>query len=47
MFAVLFGTGCRIGEASGLKWKGLDYDRRTIIINHRWILGNSVEGIVI
>ena len=34
MFTVLLGTGCRIGEALGLRWQDLDYDRRTISINH-------------
>lgn len=34
MFTVLLGTGCRIGEALGLRWQDLDYDKRTISINH-------------
>ena len=34
MVTVLLGTGCRIGEALGLRWQDLDYDRRTISINH-------------
>ena len=34
MFTVLLGTGCRIGEALGLRWQDLDYDKRTININH-------------
>lgn len=34
LFAVLLGTGCRIGEALGLRWDDLDYDHRTISINH-------------
>ena len=29
LFAVLLGTGCRIGEALGLCWDDLDYDHRT------------------
>ena len=31
---MLLGTGCRIGEALGLRWQDLDYDKRTISINH-------------
>ena len=34
MFTVLLGTGCRIGEALGLRWQDLDYDKRTVSINH-------------
>ena len=34
MFAVLLGTGCRIGEALGLRWEDLDFENRTISINH-------------
>ena len=31
---MLLGTGCHIGEALGLRWDDLDYERRTININH-------------
>ncbi|MDO4344994.1 MAG: site-specific integrase [Eubacteriales bacterium] len=34
LFTVLFGTGCRIGEAIGLRWEDLDYEKRLISINH-------------
>jgi len=34
MFTVLLGTGCRIGEALGLRWEDLDYENRVININH-------------
>ena len=34
MFAVLFGTGCRVGEFIGLRWKDVDMERRIISINH-------------
>ena len=34
LFTVLLGTGCRIGEALGLRWEDLDFDRRIISINH-------------
>ena len=34
LFTVLLGTGCRIGEALGLRWEDLDFDHRIISINH-------------
>ena len=34
MFTILLGTGCRIGEALGLRWEDLNYEKRTISINH-------------
>ncbi len=34
LFAVLLGTGCRIGECLGLRWEDLDYENRVISINH-------------
>ena len=34
MFTILLGTGCRIGEALGLRWQDLDFENRVISINH-------------
>lgn len=34
LFTVLLGTGCRIGEAIGLRWEDIDYENRTISVNH-------------
>mgnify|MGYP002783074355 FL=1 len=34
MFTILLGTGCRIGEALGLRWQDVDFDNRTISVNH-------------
>lgn len=34
MFTILLGTGCRIGEALGLRWQDLDFENRIISINH-------------
>ena len=34
LFTVLLGTGCRIGEALGLRWVDLDFENRMISINH-------------
>lgn len=34
LFTVLLGTGCRIGEALGLRWEDVDLEKREISINH-------------
>ena len=34
MFTILLGTCCRIGEALGLRWQDLDFEKRVISINH-------------
>lgn len=34
LFAFLLGTGCRIGEAIGLRWDDVNLENRTIDINH-------------
>ena len=34
MFTILLGTGCRIGEALGLRWQDIDFENRVISINH-------------
>lgn len=34
IFTILLGTGCRIGEALGLRWQDLDFENRVISINH-------------
>lgn len=34
MFTILLGTGCRIGEALGLRWQDLDFEKRVISVNH-------------
>lgn len=33
-FKFLLGTGCRIGEAIGIRWEDVDFDKRMININH-------------
>lgn len=37
LYTVLFGTGCRIGEIIGLRWKDIHYENRFISINHATI----------
>lgn len=34
LFVFLLGTGCRIGEAVGIRWDDIDFDKREININH-------------
>ena len=34
LFKFLLGTGCRIGEAIGLRWSDVDFENRLININH-------------
>lgn len=34
LFKFLLGTGCRIGEAIGIRWDDIDFQKRSISINH-------------
>ena len=34
VFTVLLGTGCRVGEFVGLRWEDIDFEERTINVNH-------------
>ena len=34
IFAVMLGTGLRVGEATGLRWCDVDFDEGTISVNH-------------
>ncbi len=34
IFTILLGTGCRIGEFLGLRWKDLDFENNIITIDH-------------
>jgi len=37
LFSLLLGTGCRIGEALGLRWEDCDFEESIISINHNLI----------
>ncbi|MCI8843209.1 MAG: site-specific integrase [Oscillospiraceae bacterium] len=37
LFIVLLGTGCRIGEAVGLRWEDCDFEEGIISINHNLV----------
>ena len=34
LFKFLLGTGCRVGEAIGIRWQDIDFENRVISINH-------------
>ncbi len=34
LFSFLFGTGCRIGEAIGIRWEDVNIDKKEISVNH-------------
>lgn len=44
MFTILLGTGCRIGEALGLRWQDLDFENRVISINHSLVYYQTRES---
>lgn len=49
LFTVLLGTGCRIGEAIGLRWVDLDFENRVISINHSLVyypIGDSRTSVL-
>lgn len=37
VFTVLFGTGMRVSELSGLRWKDVDFEKREISVNHNLV----------
>ncbi len=34
VFAVMLGTGMRVGEVTGLRWQDVDFEKNTISVNH-------------
>lgn len=44
MFTVFLGTGCRVGELIGLRWKDVDFKNGTISINHNLIYRQQENG---
>ena len=43
VFTVLLGTGCRIGEMTGLRWEDVDFEKRTISVNHGMVYYQDSE----
>ena len=44
IFALMVGTGLRVGEAVGLRWNDVDFDNDTISVNHTLIYYNHAKG---
>jgi len=44
LFTVFLGTGCRVGEIIGLRWKDCDFDNGTISINHNLVYRQQDNG---
>ncbi len=44
IFALMVGTGLRVGEATGLCWDDVNFDNNTISINHTLIYYNHAKG---
>ena len=44
LFTVLLGTGCRIGEIIGLRWKDCDFENNVISINHNTVYRRGENG---
>lgn len=44
IFALMIGTGLRVGEATGLTWKDVDFENYTININHTLVYFNHAKG---
>ena len=40
IFAVMLGTGLRVGEATGLRWCDVDFENNTINVNHTLVYYN-------
>lgn len=44
LFTFFLGTGCRIGEIIGLRWKDCDFDNNIISINHNLVYRVQDDG---
>lgn len=44
IFALMIGTGLRVGEATGLRWKDIDFENNIITVNHTLVYFNHAEG---
>lgn len=44
LFKFLLGTGCRVGEVIGLRWKDCDFENNLISINHNLIYRQQDNG---
>lgn len=44
VFAVMLGTGIRVGETVGLRWCDIDFDENLISVNHTLVCYNKGDG---
>ncbi len=44
MFTVFLGTGCRVGELTGLRWEDCNFKENTISINHNLLYKAKPDG---
>lgn len=44
LFTLMLGTGCRIGEATGLRWEDCDFKNEVISINHTLVYKPLDDG---
>lgn len=44
VFAVMLGTGMRVGELVGLRWCDVDFEENTINVNHTLVYYNRGDG---
>lgn len=44
IFALMLGTGLRVGEATGLRWEDTDFENNTISVNHTLVYFNHTKG---
>lgn len=44
IFALMIGTGLRVGEATGLRWDDVDFDNNLISVNHTLVYFNHAKG---
>lgn len=44
IFALMLGTGLRVGEATGLRWEDVDFKNNSINVNHTLVYFNHSKG---
>ncbi len=44
LFTFMLGTGCRIGETSGLLWSDCDFEKNVIHIGHNLVIIKNADG---
>lgn len=44
IFALMLGTGLRVGEATGLRWEDVDFENNSISVNHTLVYFNHSKG---